>query len=330
MDELTLLREIGADTQEPDDLSLRRHRSTLLRQAGAETARPRRRAFLRVGVAAATVALLAGGVIVGETFWRSGESGRPAASANAAAVLERATKVTQEQADPVVGPDQYLKVSTKSRYLDGGDFGDGRSFATLVDRTSDLYVPGDRNQQWVLAHGPEVVSKVLFGEPPASQPLDDDEIRRAHDGAFYGAPMSPTAEFLASLPRDTDELRARVYADTKRQGPSPDSAALAYLADMLRTGLVPADLRAAFFEVMKTVPGVEVTDDTAVLDGRRGIAIGRAEPVNGGRKELVFDKATGLLIGEREVVVEELPDGLPVGTVAGFTAVTTTVVDEAP
>ena len=43
-------------------------------------------------------------------------------------------------------------------------------------------------------------------------------------------------------------------------GSSVDGEVIVYVADVLRSGLVPADLRAALFQVLKAVPGADVTE----------------------------------------------------------------------
>ncbi|WP_109506517.1 CU044_5270 family protein [Nocardioides speluncae] len=329
MDELTLVREIGADTPEPETLALRRARKQLLTASEREQ-RPRvRRPLIRVAAAAAAVALVAGGVVVGETFWRDG-SHRVVASADAVDVLDRAAKAELAQNDPVVGPDKYLKVAFKEQYLGEGEGADGNRAAWLEEGRQTLYVPGDPDRDWVLELTARRIVDVYIGDPVPS--TGSGETLRARDGAFYH-PLgedwgSPSPDFLDSLPRDRDELRDRLYDDSAGGGQSVDGEALVYIADLLRSGRVPADLRVALFEVAKTIPGVTVTDDAVVLDGRRGVAIGRTEGENGVRTELVFDRQSGLLIGERGVTTTDR--FLPVGTVTTSTAVSASVVDEAP
>lgn len=330
MDELTVIREIGADTPEPEALALRRARKQLLEAAGAELPRVRR-PLIRVAAAAAVAALVTGGVVVGETFWRDGNH-RVVASADAVDVLDRAAKAALAQNDPVVGEDQYLKVAFDERYLAEGALGDDHA-AALLGSTRALYVPGDPDNDWVLELSAHRIVEVYRGDDPDFGDLGHAETLRARDGGFYGSLGedwgSPSPEFLDSLPRDREELRDRLYDDSDGGGQSEDGNALTYIADIIRSGRVPADLRAALFEVAKTIPGVAVTDDAAVLDGRRGVAIGHTEGVDGVRSELVFDRTTGLLIGERVVVVGDKLN-LPAGTVTTSTAITTSVVNEAP
>jgi RNA polymerase sigma-70 factor (ECF subfamily) len=72
-----------------------------------------------------------------------------------------------------------------------------------------------------------------------------------------------------------------------------------------------------------------VTDGDASIDGVTGIAIGRLEPRNGTRQEIVIDPATGQVIGAREVQVVA-GDGPPAGTVISQVRVTRTLVDGVP
>ena len=124
-------------------------------------------------------------------------------------------------------------------------------------------------------------------------------------------------------------LLAEVRRQTNGKGQSDDGEALVFIADLLRTGLVPADLRAALYKTAALIPGVSVTDDQATLDGRKGIAIGRVETTSHRRQDIIIDPTTGLLIGEREVLTE--PRGLvPAGTATTWTAIETSISDAAP
>jgi len=134
--------------------------------------------------------------------------------------------------------------------------------------------------------------------------------------------MAPAIELLLN----------HIYKTTMGQGNSPDGQALVWIADTLRFGAVPANLRAALYKAAAMIPGVEITEEQANLNGATGIAIGRLEDANGIRQDLIIDPATGQLIGERQVLTHEGDEqsGFPVGTIISWTAITTTVVDGAP
>jgi len=96
------------------------------------------------------------------------------------------------------------------------------------------------------------------------------------------------------------------------------------VAGMLQTGVVPADLRAALYRVLADVPGLQVTEQYANLDGVKGTAYGISQ-ADGYRDELIVDTATGQYIGNRSIFENGLHD-LPPGTVFSHSSVTTAVV----
>jgi hypothetical protein len=147
--------------------------------------------------------------------------------------------------------------------------------------------------------------------------------------ALPGSWQTPNVHWLNALPRDEAALRDRLYADAAGHGRSTDGEVVVLVADVLRSGLVPADLRRALFRVLRTVPGVDVTSTVLTLDGRQGVGIGRTERVDGFRQELVFDAATREFIGEREVDLDGI-SGVPPGSARGETAVIRGVVDRVP
>jgi len=119
-----------------------------------------------------------------------------------------------------------------------------------------------------------------------------------------------------------------IHHDAGDSGPSRDGEALVTIADVLRSGLVPADLRAALFRTAQLVPGGRVVDTETNLDGRTGVAVGRDEG-HSYRQDIIFDPQTGQVIGERQVALEASGDQ-PAGTVYGFSAVRSDVVSTAP
>lgn len=98
-----------------------------------------------------------------------------------------------------------------------------------------------------------------------------------------------------------------LYADAGSAGHNPDDEVFVLAGDLLRTGLAPADVRAAVFEVLRTVPGVTLTQEV-VIDGHRGAAFARdswvasqgSAPEVIGHRELIIDITTGTYLGERD------------------------------
>ncbi len=173
---------------------------------------------------------------------------------------------------------------------------------------------------------PTEVAEVLFGEPPADatgpgQTWTTDLVPNDTAGSW----QEPTQAWLAGLPRDPDQLRDQLYKDTSGRGRSHDGEVLVNIADALRSGVVPAGLRAALFRVLETVPGVDIVQRHA--DGQ--ISIGRLETRDGQREEIIIDPATGIYVGERTLQVQEF-GSIPAGTVIEDVDVTTTLVDQIP
>ncbi|ADP79190.1 CU044_5270 family protein [Pseudofrankia inefficax] len=269
--------------------------------------------------------------------------GRADATAEASTLLRQAASVVAAKPDPPVGPTQYREITTRASYSSSSTGTDGREVTWLVESVTRLWIPGDPTKPWIMQQGgptaihwfnpgDEVWAKANGLGGQSSLPY----LTRAVGGEFNGpisdiqAWQAPTPGFLSRLPRDPDQLLARIYQDSKGEGRSKDGEALVFIADVMRCGFVPADLRAAFFRAATGIPGVTVTDHAANLAGRTGVAVGRDE---GGdtRQEMIFDPATGEFIGEREVVLNaDYIPGVPVGTAISYTAVSSEVVDSAP
>jgi hypothetical protein len=135
-----------------------------------------------------------------------------------------------------------------------------------------------------------------------------------------------TSAYLATLPRDPQ----RLLAELDDAGPTDDPAhralfTIQHTVMLLRSGLVPGDLRAAMYGALALLPELRVTEQVANLDGRQGTALGVA--VLDIRWDIIIDPATGAFIGERQVQVRARPDGAPAGTLLNSTSVTTGVVD---
>jgi hypothetical protein len=297
----------------------------------------------RIGFTGAGTAV-AGGVIaalvmtnvLGLAGWRGG------ADAAAAAVLHEASVAAIANADPVVEPGQYLLVATSAVYGATVVDTDGQMASYLTITEEQLYIPADRDEEWVWIRplsrpyetfGPEseAAAEASWRAVTAERDAEAVERLRAPGGDFYSSPNIHASEHLDGLPRDPHQLLNHIYRSTIGQGPSPDGEALVWIADTLRSGAVPADLRAAMYGAAAMIPGVTVTEEQANLDGRAGVAIGRLETVNGIRQDLIIDPSTGMLIGERQVLVDGDPEsGYPPGTTIAWTAVTTSVVAAAP
>ncbi|WP_427015879.1 CU044_5270 family protein [Pseudarthrobacter sp. P1] len=296
----------------------------------------------RIVLASAAAALLAGVIVVADVTLPN----HPGATAEAVEVLNNAAAATIQTSDPVVGAGQYLKIETTSVNFGGAQAADGSQLSWLDKTGGQLYVPADREGEWVwnreerlpLESSSEAAKaaaaemrKADQGRPEGQPPMVG--ILRAPGGAFYGSEPTviagtPLTE-AGSLPRDPQALLNLIYERTKGAGKSPEREAFVTIADSLRTGVVPADLRATLYKAAALIPGVTVGDRQATVDGRTGIAIGIPSPDGVARTDIIIDPTSGLVIGEQDVLLKDYP-GFPAGTVSTWTSVKTSVVDSAP
>lgn len=280
-------------------------------------------------------------VIAVTTTWQIIGAGHPGgATPAAAALLGRAADAAIGARDPVVGPDQYLHITTDAVTSSGSQLADGTFIGWLDRAVIEQWIPGDPSRDWVLRQGPVVPYRFFtpgdrerahrLGLLPAARA--QSSLTHSQDGAFFGPVtptwQTPTAAFLASLPRDPAQLLRRIRHDAGDSGQSRDGEALVTIADALRSGIVPADLRAALFRTAQLIPGVRVVDTATNLDGRTGVAVGRDEG-HEFRQDIIFDPQTGQVIGERQVALQASGDQ-PAGTVYDFSAVRTDVVSTTP
>ena len=357
MDELHLLRATRNTTGTVPPAVLAACREKLMQKAADEVResapvlhprRPWRRTVLAVSAAAALIAALVAVDVVGSDE-------RPGATAEAAEVLNGAAAATITSSDPVLAPGQYLLIDTKAVYS-YGKYTEAGEFAWLVSQDSQLYVPADRSGEWVWNQEPsepvqffdeasrreaermaaeeKIPGRVVAGAVP---PEERNQPMRAAGGRFYDDTprltlnARPMEEVIATAPRDPEKLLEVVYdyQRNKGRGDTPYEEAFGTISDTLSTGVIPADLRAALYQAAALIPGVTVTDREATLDGRTGISLGMKTAGYNARQELIIDPATGQVIGEREVLLED-SGGIPAGTATTWTAVTTSVVDSAP
>ena len=244
-------------------------------------------------------------------------------------------------ADCPLGPDQYRYIATRGWWM--GSFGTSAGLLLhLTEQWIRQWVPARPERDWLLER--EVTGRVQWLTGSAQEAEDEGfaladavptgRYRAAH-GDFYAgldglAPRRrhgtwhvPTADFLARLPRDPDALLARLQAD----GPEGRAASqpFARAVGTLRSGLVPADLRATLYTALVQLPAVEVDPDATDLDGDvRTALVHDAGPT---RTELFIHPDDGSFAGECDTLRTDSRLGLPAGTVVLFTTVTSRVVD---
>lgn len=241
--------------------------------------------------------------------------------------------------DEQVADEEYLLLETHS----WGTSHVGTRWRTFLFKAESWrreWIPGDRRRDWLSENESTGVREWLagsekraiangFGEFVAPRPGGR---RRAAGGEYHGpiegSWQTPTPTFLAALPRDPGQLYQRLCADSPA-GRAGYVGPFVYAVDALRTGLVPADLRAALYRALRSVPGLTVVPDAANPDGTPAIALRLDHSPR--RSEVFVDPVTGQFIGERETCIADVRHGLGFALRAGWvlrsSAVTRAVVD---
>ncbi|MGB3442972.1 MAG: CU044_5270 family protein [Actinophytocola sp.] len=329
--------------QDADDRAFRRTKADLLVAAGAHEPVPaprpaeppqRRRRWAWWAASVGTVAAMVASVLVVQTVqFDDTIPGAAAEQLNSAAAKIGAV-------DEPLAPGQYRYIATHAWWMASMD-----EYAYLAENLLETWVPAEQAQEWLWRRDVTGARKWVSGTEQEAReagfPVDEsgwpEGEWRAPCGDWFaeeegrepcaakGGWQNPTEEFLASLPRDTDALHDRLRTDTDGRGHDPDLEMVVYVADVLRTGLVPADLRAALYRALAMVPSLEITEQVANLDGVQGTAYGIS--AKGQRHDVIVDPMTGQFIGERQVT-EQSFDDIPAGTVTEYTSVTTAVVLE--
>ena len=330
MDELTLLREIREDVTPPDRSALDRGRAALMHAASTEDAEQSRRVPVHRRLRWAAGMSLAAATVV-TALVATNLMGLGAQDSAVASVLHESAEAAVRAADPVVGPEQYLRVDTTA--VDAQTTSeDGSDVSYLTISTDSLFIPADRADEWVWARGASEPYET-FG--PASEaaaaeaPTGTAELVRAAGGAFYAGEPRKGSPGAGTWPTEPHALLAAIRDETAGQGVSADDEALTYIIDTLARDQVPAATRSALYEAAALIPDVEIHDDRATLNGRTGVAIGRTEDRANTRQEMIIDPSTGDFIGQRRVLLRS-ESGMPAGTTTTWTSSVTSVAESAP
>jgi len=275
-----------------------------------------------VGVAAGVVALV-GAALILPTL---GGEDAPASAAAATVLTDAADLI--ETKDVPLAAGQYRYVRTESTML-------GRTERCDYQQhdLDEVWIPQDADAEWLLRRDRGRIEWLTCQDPGwDGLPAAYREEYRAKDGTFVldggmnPVPEpgwnNPTPEFLASLPRDPQALYTMIEQEyAPGSGPAePSKAYFQFATQLLMTAALPADLRATLYKAMTRIPGVDVTEEFATIDGRTGTAIGLNMGTGGElREDIVIDPTDGSLIGRRAL--------LPDGTVSGTDVITDGITD---
>jgi hypothetical protein len=216
-------------------------------------------------------------------------------------------------------------------------------YCYLAEHISQMWIPADQRQDWLLVRrstGRRVW--LLRSEQEAVRAgLDIREPWptgrwRAPYGDFFAAAsgrqpgsadgcwQSPTPSFLATLPRDPRQLLNRLQADSPNDRPGY-SGVFTYATDALRTGLVPAGLRAVFYQALLLLPATQIAD---VPGDGVGQHVSLRHDDGTVLREIFIETANGQFAGERATLTSATHE-LPAGSVTTCTAVSIATLDAA-
>ncbi|WP_378031213.1 CU044_5270 family protein [Actinoplanes sp. GCM10030250] len=319
-----------------DPEALRRVRARVLREVvgdnGLVAGGGGRRKLL---AAAAVFALAASGAVLVARDTAERDTSDRTAMVEVAQTLSTAADAQIRTVDEPVPPGKYRYIATHAVNV-----GLAPPAAVLFGTRDEMWVPADPAGVWFQLRTDTGERTRLSGTDRQVEDAGLETVRSQPErlsgacGEFHpgqggrcgaqGNWQQPTGMFVAALPRDPGALFERLRADTEGHGQDPDQEVLVYAADALRSGMLPAVVRAALYRALAYLPTLEITERRATLDGHTGTALGISAA--GQRKEIVVDPVTGSFVGERTRLTEAM-DGMAAGTVIGSSTVRYAVVD---
>ncbi|MEU0565835.1 CU044_5270 family protein [Nonomuraea sp. NPDC005983] len=250
---------------------------------------------------------------------------------SAAEVLHRAAGAAVDEIEP--RDDQYIVVKTQET-ADYSLAPFDKSRQHYYRRVKDtVWLRTGERQQGQLADGVHertTIEPLAYAGQPIPKSAYKDMGTRV-DPVVYCKGMKSDYATIRRLPTDVEGMRAHLDAMWK---PKADKLTpfLAFLAarELLWQTYLPAAQRSALYEALSTFPGITLDEEVQDAAGRKGIGVGFVSP-DGVRWELIFDRDTYALLGDRTVVVDAEAAKSPVGTVVGATAqLEISVADSAP
>jgi hypothetical protein len=310
--ELDVLERFRENLQQLDERAIREAQGRLhqlFATEGSESGHRRspRRSRRLITVAAAAAALFIGF----SAFPPGGPVGIDPVAASQ--LHEFATIALDSPAEPPPGPGQFAYEKTVSRGLSA--FFSSR--AGIVFRYS---VPVTE-ERWLGTDGSGRSDSVV-GQPTFLTEQDQhayerylasglmaDERTTFDWGRSFTDRYSPgelTFFDFSHLPTSVDALKGMIARREIIGGPGGDWETFNIGGDILTWSYAPPELRAALFDLMADLPGVELLGQTRDALGRAGVAVGYTH--DGQRQEVVFDRDTGGVLERRWVSVSGNPE----------------------
>lgn len=325
-----LLRE-HRDTIPVDDEIERRaldHARHALRSAAvAEPARaPRRRSARHVGrfgviagLAAASAAVVA--LLPGSTGNEVSHLGP--ATASAQSLLEHAARAISRQPWRPLRPGQYLYFRDI-----GSSTGHNGPAPSRPSFIQDTWI-GANGFARLVQTGPSTVIAggdiLIFHATPQQLKAEHQQPRHGAHLRILAYPQKytvPQLDYQQVIHLPTDPSRLERYIEQHATGGGPRFSDILSYADNLLTGMpLPPKLSAAMYRVIARLPGMRLIGPTHDPLGRPGVAIGLFFKNQPGRIELIFNPATGVLLGHRSISLSQKREGAEPGTVTNWDAI---------
>ncbi|MFK0152527.1 CU044_5270 family protein [Streptomyces sp. NPDC090493] len=237
--------------------------------APGRRARTPRRRIAAIAVPLATAAAVVATILAG-----TAGSNTVTTDADAVDLLNRIAEVAAAKKTVPVRDDQYIYVRTQGSM-----------------KFSDHDVRILREASWTAVDGKRAGLRrvtVLVGPPFRPRDPFSSYSKGTHDMRLSPDSNVTTFRELQALPTDPDALLEKIYADTKGQGQTRQSAALEKIGDMLPDATLLPELDAALYRAAAKIPGVSVVADAKDHTGRAGIGLSFKE--RDSRTVWVFDK----------------------------------------
>jgi hypothetical protein len=332
MNELESLRGLGVDFLRPDAEQVRQIRAALDEaiaevSSGAPVSPGAAHGWRWALAGAAAAVALALGIVLAGALPSDHGGAEPAA---AQALGEASTAAAQQPAEAPPTTGQYVYTKSDTAHLEIHE-----GWSVLVPVVRETWVSPDGSGRIVETRGqPQFLSETdragwqAAGSPDLDAGKTSDEVFRAQGSTEPGTPTvagSPEDYLryrdLSALPTDPDSLRQLIEERKVEGGPPGDAETFTIIGDLLRETYTSPVLRSALYRIASELPGVELVGEVKDPAGREGVAVAYTEP-QGVRHELIFDRQTSALLGERDVLVDPQTAQLTAssGTVIGYAA----------
>ncbi|MFD2840647.1 hypothetical protein ACFSYH_08700 [Populibacterium corticicola] len=318
MDEFASLRKLRSEVPQkplealapafaPLSTAMAAAERTLEREAERATSRSRLRDRLTKPLIGWSTAAAAFAVTLGVV---AAQVLAPAPSAIAAEVLRQAAENSIKYSDLDVAKGQYLKIHTVVRVLEEQPkiSDSNRTQEIPVKREfdlSNLYIPFDLNDVWVWDQAAldvgtedyqpaELVLGVrgdFYADDPRTDPRPDPSMGNISLDQLEGMPT-------------TDGNAAYNYVSSLYEGGhlSHTEDTFERIREYLNIGSATAEQRAALYEALALVPGIESTGSFTLEDGRGAVGFSRTEHGrNDQTTQILIDPSSGEFLGERHL-----------------------------